>query len=319
MTSISKLIFTFILLLGFGFVTGSHAQESGLNILTIGPNSRAFGLNEAVTADLNGASNIYTNPANLALESSSSASADYNLWIGGITNTNAAINFKKNNHALAFGFIASEIDDLELRSTGPGPPEGTFSSSLVSLAAAYAYNWRNISAGITGQYLLEKYYIYNASGYSLNLGISGQWWSDRILTGITLQNLGMMNELYNESTELPTTFRAGVRANLFRFLPPKNDDLPIRVTLRADVVHPLQTVAVSTQDVAEAKPYANIALTFDIAETVSVFSGYKTGNTVRPWSAGASILVGSIRANYAIIPFEIGFSPAHSLGIEYLF
>lgn len=317
MLLVKKLIGIFFLLLVSGFFTISKAQETGLNILTVGPNSRALGLNEAVTAQLNGASNIYTNPANLTLESSSGASLNYNLWIGGTRNRHAAVNLKKNSSALAFGMIASEIDELRLN--GSGAPDGTFSSSLLSLAAAYAHNWRNISAGITGQYLYQKYNIYNASGYSLNLGIAGRWWNEIIHTGITLQNLGRMNELLNEPSELPTIFRAGIRVRLFHFFPPKNEDLPIWISLQTDYVNPLQAVPVSTQDARDPKAYVNMALTFDIAETVAIYGGYRTGNNVRPWSAGVSIIASPVRVNYAIVPFETGFSPAHSFGIEYLF
>ncbi len=317
MSSAAKLINIFILLLVLGVSTLSIAQETGLNILAVGPNSKALGLNDAVTAELNGASNIYTNPANLSLEKSSGVSVDHNLWIGGTNNTHAAVNLRKKKGALAFGLIASETDDL--RSTGPGTPEGTFSSSLLSLGAAYAYTWQSLSAGITGQYLYQKFNIYNASGYAINLGMAGRWWNEIIHTGIALQNLGRMDELQNDQVDLPATLRAGIRARLFRLLPPKNEDLPIWVSLQTDYVNPLQTAAISTQDAGDPKAYANIALTFDIAETVSIYGGYKTGNTVRPWSAGASIFADPIKVHYAIIPFETGFATAHSFGIEYLF
>lgn len=317
MASAPKLIYPFILLLASGLFTTSKAQESGINIFSVGPNTKALGLNEAVTAELNGASNIYTNPANLSLEKSSGASVDYNLWIRDTNNTHASVNLRKNSSALAFGLIVSETD--ELSSTGPGAPGSAFSSSLLSLAAAYAYNWRNISGGITGQYLYQKFDIYNASGYAVNLGIAGRWWNEIIHTGITLQNLGRMGELHNDPTDLPTTLRAGIRARLFRFLPPKNEDLPIWVSLQTDYVNPLQTTAITTQDTGNPEAYANIALTFEIAEAVSIYGGYKTGQTVRAWSAGASIFAPPIKVNYAIIPFETGFAPAHSFGIEYLF
>jgi hypothetical protein len=74
----------FIASLFISLACGSNAlaQEYGLELLTIGPSTQAFGLNDAVTAQLLGASNLYTNPANLALEDNSSLNADYTLWIG---------------------------------------------------------------------------------------------------------------------------------------------------------------------------------------------------------------------------------------------
>ncbi len=138
------------------------AQEYGLELLTIGPSTQAFGLNDAVTAELLGASNLYTNPANLALENSSSGNADYTLWIGDINYTHAGVNMRKGSRAIAFGFIGSQGDDFELRNQ-PGPSEGAFSVSFLSLSGGYAYKLGPVALGATAQYIREDYYIYNAS------------------------------------------------------------------------------------------------------------------------------------------------------------
>lgn len=308
-----------LLLLATMLPTVACGQETGLNILAIGPNTKSLGFNEAVTSDLNGASAIYTNPANLGFEPASSVTADYSLWINDIINTHAAVNLKRSRSAFGFGLIASEAGNIILYPDGSGSSDERYTLNIISLAGSYAYRWKNLSIGATAQYLFEKYHIYNASGYAFNMGISGRWWSERIFTGITVQNLGRMGRLIDTASDLPTTFRAGVKARFFRFTPPKNEDLPIWISILADYVNPLQTAPTTTQTVVDRDPYVNIAMAFDIAETVSVYGGFKTGNTNRPWSAGSSIVVDPIRVNYAITPFEVGYNTAHSVGIEYQF
>jgi len=295
------------------------AQESGLELLTIGPGTKALGLNDAVTAELLGASNLYSNPANLALEPSSSLNADYTLWIGDLTHAHASINLKNARRGLAFGFIGSQADDIPLRGNQAGPPEGTFAVSFISLSGGYAYNLGPIALGGTFQYLREEYYTFNASGYAANLGAATQLWDNRIHLGASLLNWGDMNELRNEATTLPTNFRVGFNAQVITFTPPENGNLPITLYLKNDWIIPIQTERGTTQGRSSSDPHTNIALEFDIADTIVIRTGYKTGDTVRHWSAGAGVKVGSITANYALIPFETGFGTVHSLGLGYQF
>lgn len=299
--------------------TTIRAQETGFKLLNIGPSPKALGLNEAVTAELLGASNIYINPANLAFEESSSLNASYTLWIGDLTHTHAGINLRKKSRALAFGFLGSQIDDIPLRGNQPGPANGSFTVSTLSLSGAYAYRLGPLAIGGALEYLREEYYIYNASGYAANFGVSSRFWDDRILIGASLLNLGKMNELRNEATPLPTTFRAGFDAELFTFTAPENENLPITLNLKNDVVLPIQRSSGTTQGDAADNLYTNIAVSFDIADTIVLQTGYKTGETTRHWSAGAEITVKSVSVNYALVPFETGFGTAHSIGLSYRF
>ncbi|HKK47288.1 MAG TPA: PorV/PorQ family protein [Balneolaceae bacterium] len=295
------------------------AQQSGLDLLITGPNSHALGLNEAITAEPLGASDLYSNPANLALEDHSAINADYTLWIGDITHAHAAINLKNNSHALAFGFLGSQVSDIPLRGNQAGPAQGTFNVSFLSLSGAYAYKLGPVALGGTMQYLREEYYVYNASGYAFNLGAATKIWNGRLQLGTSLLNLGKMDKLQSRSTRLPTTFRAGINTKLLSFTPPENNNLPIAVYLKDDFVAPVHTFRQTTQDERRKGPFTNIALELNIAQTVSLRTGYKTGNTVRHWSAGMGIELESITANYAIIPFETGYGTVHSLGISYRF
>lgn len=310
------LLFSLILTLN---CSQAFSQSTGFELLTTGPNSEALGLNEATSATLLGASNIYTNPANLAFETTSGFNADYSLWIGGLTNTHAAVNFRRDNSAIAFGLLASEADDFELRSR-PGPSQGSFSVSYLSLSGAYAFSYQNLSLGAAFQYLREELYIYNASGYALNAGLSSHWFDKKLYVSATLQNLGKMDELNNARTQLPTNLRGGFKANVFDIADDANS-FPISVSLLSDIVVPLneENVSESNNTISQEKAYLNIALSVKAANIITVRGGYKTGSTARSLSFGTGILLNNITANYALVPFETGFGTVHSVGIGYRF
>lgn len=314
---IKRIFYIAIFFVGISYA--ALGQQSGLDILTIGPNTKALGLNEAVTAELLGASNLYTNPANLVLEDHSTLNAAYTLWIGDLNHTHAGVNIKKESQAFAFGFLGSEVDDIPQRGNQPGPPNGSFSVSSLALSGGYARKLGPVALGATIQYLREQYYIYSASGFAFNFGASTLLWDDRLRLGTSLVNVGEMDNLRNESTTLPTSFRAGYDIELFTFTPPENEELPITVNLKHDLVVPMQSQSGTTQGNATDNTYTNIALEFNIMNIMNLRTGYKTGDTVRHWSAGAGFTIGSFTANYALIPFETGFGTAHSIGLQYRF
>jgi hypothetical protein len=287
-------------------------------MLTIGPGSKALGLNEAVTAELLGASNLYTNPANLALERHSSLNATHTLWIGDMSHTNTGITLRKESHAFAFGFLGTQVNDIPLRES-PGPANDSFNISSFALSGGYARKWGPVALGSAFHYLREEIYIDNASGYALNIGLSLQLFEDRLLLGTSLLNIGEMDKLRNESTQLPTMVRAGFNAQLFSLTSPKSTNLPFTLYLKNDLVLPINNSNLSTQDNKTGDIYTNIALELDIGGFVALRMGYKTGDTVRHWSGGAEISMGAVSANYALVPFETGFGTAHSIGLQYHF
>lgn len=296
----------------------SPAQTSGFDILKFGPNAHAMSINEAGTAVLLGPSDLYMNPANLALEPSSALSADYTLWIADQNLSHVAVNFKREQSAIAFGIISSAGDDFEFREQ-PGPSQGTFSFTYLSLAGAYAYRVGRFSAGLAAQYLFEEAYIYRASGYAFNAGVSAEWWDDRLRTGITLSNLGRMNDLNNRATPLPTRLKGGFSLYLFEFSSPGDDNFPIGVTLMADYVYPIEDADLQDTSYDPTESFVNAGLAFDVAELIHLYAGYKSGDTERPLSAGAGVDFEAISFNYGLVPFSTGYGTVHSIGIRYRF
>ncbi len=314
-----KKYFLLLLLVSF-FSAHAYSQNSvgsGLQPLEIGPGALEFSVSEASVASPNGASSIYANPALLAMRSYSSISLSYTNWISESTNLFGGINLKKGNRAVAFSIYTSGVSGLEQRDA-PGESNGDFSIQYVSISGAYAYDFKLFSAGIAAHYLNEDVFPYRANGYAVNLGLASSIMNDRIRLGASVLNLGEMEELNEDPTELPSSLNIGIAIDLMEFTHQKSPDLPVLITLLADFVSPFENNKPENfTDYNPEENYFNLGISFVVAEVVQINAGYKTGDNTRPVSFGAGFITDKVTFNYALIPFNTGFGTVHSIGIQY--
>lgn len=307
----------FIILLGT--IQHSMAQNGGLDLFTISPSSYALSKAEATTSIPDGTHSIFGNPALLVFEDRSSLDLSYTFWVADIKNVFGGINLLRDNSAIAFAFYNSGADDYE-QYNRPGPSNGNFSVQYLSLATAYAYKLNHVSLGVSAQFLREEVFTYTANGYAFNLGAAAVIINERINLGISVNNLGEMEKLNAEATEIPGFIKIGVSGAVFTFTPPKNETMPITVSIAADYVHPIDSDEIDLGSGSQlANDFLNLALSFSVSETIELSTGYKSGDTARPLSFGVSLLTRDLKFNYALLPFETGFGTAHSLGIQYRF
>lgn len=310
-----------LIIFAFLIVTEARSQDtgSGMDFLNIGPSSRLLAISEASAATLTGPSAIYTNPALLAFESASSVDLNYTLWISNVTNQFAAVNFLRNNSAIAFGVYSSRADNFEARDQ-PGPSAGNFSISYLSLSGAAAYKVGPVSFGGTVQYLREEVFQFMANGYAFNIGLATEFFEQRVRFGASLNNIGEMESLDVLSTPVPSTINAGISAGLIEFVTPGENDLPVLLSAHASWSKPIEEYSTSDfTDLDGDEGYFSVALSADAANLFSIQTGYRFGPTERPFSFGLGLLIEPIRVNYALVPFSTGYGAVHSFGLQYFF
>ncbi len=295
------------------------AQGSGFEMLSISPTPNALSKAEASTTLADGAASIYSNPALLAYANNSSIDLGYSFWIADVANIFGGVNFLRERSAVAFSFYTSGSSEYQQYDI-PGESNGSFSIQYLSIAAAYAYDFKYFSVGATAQYLNEENFTYTANGYAFNTGVASQFFNGRLRLGTSLTNIGEMEKLNIESTLLPSTFRAGISADLIEFTAQKNNELPILISAYADFISPLQeTSGKDYADYSTSENYVNLGVKLTIAEVLELSGGYKTQNNVRPIAFGAGFSTDEITFNYALIPFNTGYGTVHSVGIQYKF
>lgn len=312
--------FSLIILFTLIFTTAySQDTGSGLDFLNIGPSARSLSISQATTAALTGPSSIYSNPALLALEPGSSAEANYTLWISNVNNQFAAFNFRKNQTAYAFAVYNSGSDGFEARDM-PGSSAGNFSVGYLSIAGAIARQVGPLSFGVTAQYLREEVFQFRANGFAFTGGVSAQLFEDRVTAGLSINNLGDMESLDEQSTTLPSSINAGLHIDLIEFTSTGFNDLPILISFLADWKKPLESEAVSiTFDGDSIDDYISLAMNINAGDLLYFQSGYRMGPTERPLSFGLGFSIAPVRVNYALVPFSTGFGTVHSFGVQYKF
>lgn len=304
------------------FTSSLHAQQdtgSGMDFLNIAPSPYQLSLGEATSATLTGSSAIYSNPALLVMEPFSSVEANYTLWIADVNNQYASVNFVNEDYAIGFGVYNSRSTEFEARSE-PGPSQGNFDISYLSLSAAAAYQVGPISAGFTAHYLREEVLQLRANGYAVSAGVAGEFLNERVRLGAVIQNLGEMNDLGQVATPLPSMIRIGSTVDVIEFTTPGRNDLPILLSLHSEWIHPLEDLPGSdytNQD--KNDDFFSLAMSADIADLIKLRGGYKFGPTERPLSLGLGVVIEPVTVNYAMVPFSTGFGMAHSIGIQFYF
>ncbi len=293
--------------------------QTGLDFLNIGPNAHSLSVSEAHTAVPLGSNSLFSNPANLMLSDQSSLGLSYTLWIGDTQNTQASAAIRRENDSFAFGVLSSVIDEFEQRDT-PGQSGGTFSVQYLALSGAYARQVSFISAGVSASYLYEQLFQQNASGFAFSFGATAELLDERLRIGTALTNTGQMSRLDVERTKVPTRWRAGFDVNAVQISAFSGAEIPVVINLSGDVIVPLENEIDTTIDNAiESDTFFAFGLQAELYEMIGVRGGYRTGNTVRHWSMGASINVEPIRFHYAFVPFETGFGSVHSISLQYFF
>ncbi|HLR89546.1 MAG TPA: PorV/PorQ family protein [Balneolaceae bacterium] len=316
-----KILLPIALLLLFLFPCLTAAQDTGtgMDFLNIGPTPRVLSLSEAVTSRPSGVASIYSNPSLLAREPRSVVDVAYTLWIANVNNQFAGVNFARERSAIAFSVYNSSSDGFEARDR-PGPSAGNFSIGYISLAGAYALQLGSFSAGVSGQYLREEIFQYRASGYSVTAGASLSMADERILIGSALQNIGRMQSLDNHSSSLPSSFNLGLSAQVLEISSPGANDFPMVFTLTGDWHYYLSERLPGDYTRSDQKrSFYSLALSLLAADLFVLETGYRFGNTERPFSAGAGLLLDPLRINYAFVPFSTGFGSVHSFGLQYYF
>ena len=286
----------------------THAQDSGLSFLRVGPDAKALALGDAGVASASGARATYWNPAGLAGSGSKQVSFSHHIWIADVRTLALQSSFpigKKTG--VGFFVVATGAGDLEAR-TNPGASEGFFNAQFVSTGVSVGRSFGFVRAGATVKYLSERIFTSSANGYAFDFGLQSTFLDESVVAGVTYSNLGKMDALNVVATKLPKIARAGVELYPFRILTETDGEQLLNMAL---------SVEWSRNYVTEEAQF-HIGLSGEVLETVTARLGYLSNDELRSFSAGLGLDIAHLLVDYAIIPFEDGFGgPAHIMTVAY--
>jgi len=248
-----RLYVVIALLLMVCFMTdlgGAQNRKAGINaaaFLKIGVGARQVGLGSATTSLTNDVTNMYWNPAGIALsgEEKLQAAFTYNSWFADLTQQAAAVSYKLEDiGTIGLGFMTFGVSGIPAdRDVYPNNP--SLAALQIDQATSATYDYRDmlvqltyarnitdrLALGVSLKYIGEKIDDQTASAYAFDFGsvydIGLLGWK----IGARLNNLGSDIKFYDFAAPIPLTFSIGTSMTPFQ------DDMN-SVTVSVDGVKP---------------------------------------------------------------------------------
>jgi hypothetical protein len=291
------------------FQTGlGQPGNSGLSFLKLGVTGRADAMGEAMSAASSGGDALHYNPAGLALCSSSAPengiTLTYKAWIEGTDlEYLGAYARLDENQAVGVSLTMVGIPDIEVRDR-PGEAIGTFSARSFQVGGSYARLLTSeFSVGISARYLYEKFFVDQASGFGLDLGVRWKTPVEGLTLGAAGANFGSMSALRTEKSRLPALVRVGP-AYSFALEVSK-----LTATAAFDGLYSFP----------EHRGHALLGGEIVYDRILALRAGYQFGSTSRGFSAGLGIEYGILDLEYACIPLRNGLGTTSTFTVAIRF
>lgn len=223
-----KIVLTLSLLCLTSLGYSQEYRASGLAFLQVNPDSRlsALGGSGVGLGEQSGqmGPGIYLmNPAIYAEDPGTIVQAGHSIWYAEAGIEFLGIAFPAYGWNWSTSITSVNLTGFELRDNRAlDEPLGEFGAHYLRAGVHGSRALTpKISAGARIDYLYEKIYYDMASGGSVSLGVQYEY-SDQLRFGATLNHLGGMGKLHNESTPLPTSLQVGM--GISRDIPEINID-----------------------------------------------------------------------------------------------
>lgn len=292
-----------LLLLTTTVAYSQSAGNTGLSFLKYGFGARNIAMGDAGTALSNDLTNLFYNPAKLALTDGSEVLFMHNEWIQDVRSEVVGAKTTIFGLPFALGFNVTSIDGIEYREI-PGEPITTFNANYFfgSLSTGF-FVTDEISMGLSFKYLYEGILNDEATGFGFDFGINYVLPYEGVTASIVLKNVGSMNELRNESTKLPAEVRIGT-AYTYSLEDTKFDF----------------TGGVEFQKYLDTEDnHFNFGAEVLYNKLIALRAGYQSGFESRGFTTGAGLMWGNLKFDYAFLPFNLGLGSANLFSLQFKF
>lgn len=296
-----KLLLIFVI--SSSFIFAQTAGKSGLAFLKLGFGARNIAMGDLGVATANDVTALNYNPALISYFDKSQLLFTHNELIQDSRSELFGASFSLFNLPFAVGINTTTISDIEIR-TQPGEAQSTFNVNYFYASLSTGFDvTENLSLGVTAKYLNENLFLAEANGWGFDLGANYKNVIEGLNIGASLRNIGSMNELLREKTELPVDLRIGAA---YKF------DVK---SLESDV-----TVTGGLQKyTATDDSHIHLGGEFLYKKMFAVRAGYMTGYETKGFTAGLGVFWNSINFDYAFTPYDFDLGSSHTISLMYNF
>ena len=284
-------------------VFAQSAGNTGLSFLKFGFGSRNIAMGDAGASASNDLSALYYNPSRLALIEKNEILIMHSSWIQDVNSELFGIKWNMFGLPWAIGLNYTSITDIEIR-TRPGEPDSKFDANYFfgSLSTGF-YVWDKLSFGTTIKYLYEGLLNDEASGLGFDFGLNYETPVKGLSLSTVIKNIGSMNALRNEETQLPTDFRLG-SAYKFGVESAKLDFIAVAEFQKY----------LDTDDI-----HFNLGGDIIYDEIFALRVGYQSGYEAKSFTGGIGLMWGSLRFDYTYMPFSLDLGNANLFSLQFKF
>ncbi len=279
------------------------AQNGGLSFLKIGFDARNVALGDVGVIAASDVSASAYNPALLAEKGNAQVSFTHNSWMTDVSAEllGAKFNFLGLNWGINLN--SSSIKNIEIREN-PGDAVATFNANYFAATLSTGfYVTEKISVGAGARYVYESLLSETAYGFAFDFGAKYSKVITNLDLSLSVLNLGSMNELKNEPTQLPSSISFGAS---------------YLIPIKSDAFGSVAYFAVRKYFNEDATHF-NFAVEGNYKKRVYLRVGYQSGYDARSFSAGLGFSWRGFEIDYAYAPFGYDLGNSHVIGIKYLF
>jgi len=279
-----KHIFIAVFILIFALNSFADAPN-GLAFLKISPDVRSSGMGETGVAAGDQRAASYYNPALLGGMDSRGLSFAHHKWIQDVGVNFLEAHFKSK---LNFGFfvVSTGVEDIEIRTNPTPEPISYVDSRDLALGADFSYTiMSNLHLGLGAKYIYEHLYSDNTDGFALDIGALYSV-KENLDFGVSVNNIGVMSEMYDENPTLPLTARFG---GAYKFSTGSGGSIMI---------------AAGGNYVNEDEFRGNFGLEYVPIDLIAIRAGYLYNYDDRTLAAGIGLRWKNLGLDFAYVPFE---------------
>ena len=292
-----------IIIFSTSLVLAQSAGNTGLSFLKYGYGARNIAMGAAGTAVANDITGLFYNPAKLALTENSEVFFMHNEGIQDIRSETVGAKTDLWGIPFAVGFNVSSVNDIEYR-TIPGDAESTFKYNYFygSLSTGF-FVTDDISIGASIKYLYEGVLNDEANGIGFDFGLNYLLPFENLTASAVVKNIGSMNALRKEETNLPTELRIGSAYTL----PLESSKLDL-------------TAGIEYQKYLDTDDnHFNLGAEVLYNKLIAARMGYQSGYESRGVTAGIGLMWGNLKFDYAFLPYSLGLGNANLFSLQFKF
>lgn len=295
--------FILIILVSSAIIFPQSAGKSGLSFLKFGFGARNISMGDAGAVISNDVTSLFYNPSRLAGNKNNEILLMHNQWIQDIRSEILGVKFNLFGLPFALGFNITSIDDIEVRKRA-GDAITTFDANYFfgSLSTGF-FVTDEISFGTTIKYLYEGLFTDESNGIAFDFGLNYLTPLEGLTISSVIRNLGSMNKLKDEKTQLPNEFRIGPS---YKF---DLNDSKFSITTGAELLKYLQT-----EDI-----HLNLGGEIVYDNIIALRGGYQSGYLSKSFTGGIGLKWGNLNFDYALSPFQLQLGSGHSISLSFKF